>query len=91
MSYQRRVFPDTPPDLARRWFAEDAGDLKACWILLGLAEAAFNLPDIASKNASAALIHAYVYLNDRHGYEQDPWPKNMVAFPFVFNPPKGAA
>lgn len=76
--------PSTPPAVAQRIFVEDAGDLKAQWILNRLAEEVYN--DGAETNsrklmgASASLVHAFHYLEDRDEYAANPWPKNMIKF-----------
>jgi len=73
----RRITPDMPREIAARILAEEAGDLKARWKLVDLAEASFN---DGRKQASASLIHAYEYLSNREEYQRNPWPKNMVKF-----------
>jgi hypothetical protein len=55
-----------------------AGDLRARWLLNGLAEKVYvpySKPECA---AVAKLIHAYHYLADRLAYELAPHPKNMM-------------
>lgn len=82
--------PATPPDVARRIFTEDAGDIKAMWMLLDLAEKAYK----AKVACAASLFHAHAYLNDREDYTANPWPKNMINFemePRLHCEHKGAA
>jgi hypothetical protein len=59
-----------------------AGDLKARFILLDLAEDIYGGPGRKAENAAVAtLMHACDYLNDRIGYEMEPHPKGMIRLP----------
>ncbi len=72
----RRITPDMPREVAARIALEESSDLKARWLLIDLAEDAYN----RRVSECATLVHAYAYLEDREGYERAPWPKGMVKF-----------
>lgn len=74
----RRISPDMPRDVAQRILWEEGGDLKARWMLINKAEYLFNHNQ---KAASASLIHAAAYLEDRAVYEAAPWPKHAIRLP----------
>ena len=71
----KQITSDMPREVAQQICYEEAGDLKARWMLIDKAEAAFNA---GRGHVSATLIHAYKYLEDRAAYEREPWPKNML-------------
>jgi len=73
----RRITPDMPREVAQRILNEESADLKARWMLIDFAEAAFNERRF---EAVASLVHAYEYLKDRKYYQLHPWPKGMVKF-----------
>jgi hypothetical protein len=74
----RRILPSMPREAALRILNEEYGDLKARWILNGLAEQLYKHQGSSTKEACASLIHAEAYLADREEYLRAPWPKNMV-------------
>ncbi len=78
----QRIDPSMPREVAQRIFWQEYGDLKARWMMNNLAEKLFNSGSAPSKRASATLIHACAYLEDRIIYELSPWPKNMIKLPF---------
>lgn len=56
-----------------------AGDLKARFMLLALAEEIYDGPGNPVENAAVAtLMHACDYLRDRIGYEMEPHPKEKI-------------
>jgi hypothetical protein len=59
-----------------------AGDIKARFILIDLAEVIYDGPGRPIENAAVtSLIHACDYLRDRIGYEMEPHPKGMIRLP----------
>jgi hypothetical protein len=66
------------PELARRIALEESGDVKARWLLIDLAEAAYNARELVA----ASLVHAAAYLENRAQYASEPWPKGMIRVPF---------
>ena len=70
-----------PREQAKRYFDDWAEDLKARWLLLGLAESIYRGPGNDKENmAVSSLMHATDYLADRIGYEMNPHPKGMIRF-----------
>lgn len=76
----RRITPNMTRDVAQRIVNEECGDLKATWMLLDLAEAAY---EAGAMESAATLLHAVAYIQNRIEYEQHPWPKNQVSFEYV--------
>lgn len=76
----RRIHPSMPREVAARILSEEHGDLRARWIMNELAAKLYGDGDVprALKAASASLIHACAYLEDREEYTARPWPKNMI-------------
>lgn len=73
----RRLTPDMPREVAQQICWEESGDLRARWILIDLAESAYN----SGESVAASLIHAAAYLENREQYQREPWPKNMIRLP----------
>jgi hypothetical protein len=76
----RHITPVMPRELAQQIAWEESGDLKARWMLIDRAEAAYK----ERNRIAASLIHAYQYLADREAYEREPWPKGMIKLPVTF-------
>lgn len=62
------------PEEARRIIFR-AADIKARWMLVNFAEAAYNS---GRNDACASLMHAVYYLEDRLAYELFPAPKGKI-------------